>query len=336
MTPDSTLPVIGRLPFAASDGRDLFHPLSIVTSRVGARVCGLTGALPDGITAEVLHLLVSPVLDRAIDLVLPRYVRHQLDGLISRGIVYPLTRALYGQRVEGQLGIDFGFSPRLLSTLASPYVNRGAGRPIWLLTEAAERGMPVGQARVGAWLPPVEPLPDVSTALAQILGSLFDDTEHHAAVWQRSRGSQPVSTFGEESAAPDEPRAVDTGAMVESFQIGLRNLHDVWGRVLPPGTLVELTRMARLAPDDFRMPDALWARIVFDVALGHRLRVISRDHLLRAITPLYLAWVASFVLEIRDAGRDAARVRLERLCGAFEAEKPYLLARWRWPDRFNP
>ena len=51
---------------------------------------------------------------------------------------------------------------------------------------------------------------------------------------------------------------------------------------------------------------------------------------------LYLAWVASFVLEVADAGRDADRGRLERLCGAFEAEKPYLLARWRWPDRFNP
>jgi len=27
---------------------------------------------------------------------------------------------------------------------------------------------------------------------------------------------------------------------------------------------------------------------------------------------------------------------LERLCTAFENGKPYLLSRWRWPDRFNP
>jgi len=330
------LPAIGRLPFAAADGIGLFLPLSIITSRVGARACGLTGALPEGITSDALRLLVAPILERAIDLVLPRYPRHRLDGLISRGIVYPLTRALYGLRAEGQLGIDFGLSPGLLAALSSPHVNRGSGRPIWLLTEAAERGMAVGQACLGAWLPPVEPPTDVSTALTQVLGSLFDDMEQHAAVWQRLRGSQSVATFGEVAEEPDEPRSVDTRAMIESFQIGFRNLQEVWARVFPPAQLLELHRMTRLAPDAFRMPDALWARIVFDVALGYRLRIVSRDHLLRAMTPLYLAWVASFVLAVGDAGRDAARTRLEALCAAYEAEKPYLLARWRWPDRFNP
>jgi hypothetical protein len=27
---------------------------------------------------------------------------------------------------------------------------------------------------------------------------------------------------------------------------------------------------------------------------------------------------------------------IEALAAAFEADKPYLVARWRWPDRFNP
>jgi hypothetical protein len=28
--------------------------------------------------------------------------------------------------------------------------------------------------------------------------------------------------------------------------------------------------------------------------------------------------------------------RLERLCQTYEAQKPYLISRWRSPDRFNP
>jgi hypothetical protein len=28
--------------------------------------------------------------------------------------------------------------------------------------------------------------------------------------------------------------------------------------------------------------------------------------------------------------------RIEALCLAYEAEKGYLISRWRWPDRFNP
>jgi hypothetical protein len=113
-------------------------------------------------------------------------------------------------------------------------------------------------------------------------------------------------------------------------------LQDLWSAVLPPATLVELKRLASLAPADFRLPDELWARIIYDFALAHRQRVMNRDHLLRAMTPLYLAWVASYAPQVEGAAPTAVEQRLERLGTAFEAQKPYLVSRWRWPDRFNP
>ena len=84
------------------------------------------------------------------------------------------------------------------------------------------------------------------------------------------------------------------------------------------------------------MPDELWARIVYDFALAHRLRTINRDHLLKSMTPLYLAWVASYAQELSTVGEAAAEQRLERLSIAYESGKSYLVSRWRWPDRFNP
>jgi hypothetical protein len=129
---------------------------------------------------------------------------------------------------------------------------------------------------------------------------------------------------------------VDVRPMIDSFVLAYRNLLDVWNLVLPPATLLDLKRLTLVPPERFRLPDDLWARIVFDFALGHRLRAISRDHLLRALAPAYLAWVASYALEMQGATRAAADARVERLCLAFEAEKPYLVRRWRWPDRFNP
>lgn len=327
---------LGRMPFVPGDDQALFHPLATIAERAGAHALVMVGGMIDGVTADTIERLASPVLDQAIDLVLPSYPRHALDGLINSAIVYPLTRALYGQRVGGQLGLDFGFSRRLLHALGEKRAASAQGRSIWLLAEAVARGMHVAQAHVSAWRPPAEPATDVSTALAEVLGSLFDDMEHHASIWQRTRGSQAVLVVGEEAGAPDEPRDLDATPMVESFQLGFRNLQDVWGRLLPPATLVELNRLTRLAPDQFRMPDKLWARVICDFAIGHRLRTIRRDHLLRALTPVYLGWVASFVAETGQASRFAARTRIERLCLAYEAEKPYLLARWRWPDRFNP
>jgi len=84
------------------------------------------------------------------------------------------------------------------------------------------------------------------------------------------------------------------------------------------------------------MPDALWARMVYDFALAHRLRTIGRSHLMGALTPLYLGWVASYVQEIALLPAAEVAERQERLARAFEENKPYLVSRWRWPDRFNP
>jgi hypothetical protein len=118
--------------------------------------------------------------------------------------------------------------------------------------------------------------------------------------------------------------------------LGAQNLQDVWGLVLPPTTLLELRKLSRLPPDRFRIPDELWVRIVYDFALGHRLQAISRDHLLRSITPLYLGWIASYALEVETAGSAERASRMETLCRVYEANKSYLVSRWRWPDRFNP
>jgi hypothetical protein len=80
----------------------------------------------------------------------------------------------------------------------------------------------------------------------------------------------------------------------------------------------------------------LWARIVADFAVGYHHRVIARDHLLRALAPLYLGWVASLMLECGAASVEAVDARVDRLGENFELEKPYLISRWRWPERFRP
>jgi hypothetical protein len=124
--------------------------------------------------------------------------------------------------------------------------------------------------------------------------------------------------------------------MVEGFQLALKNLQDLWSLILPPVSQLELKRLGRVAPESFHLADELWVRIVYDFALAHRLRTLSRSHLMGALAPLYLAWVASYAGEVASMSDAAAEQRLEKLAQAYEAGKPYLLSRWRWPDRFNP
>jgi len=119
-------------------------------------------------------------------------------------------------------------------------------------------------------------------------------------------------------------------------EMSCQDLVELWGAVLPPATLLSLRRAARQPGASFRLDDGLWARVVYDFALGHRQRVMDRGQLLRSLTPVYLGWLAGFVGEGAGQGPDGVEARVERLCLAFEAEKPYLISRWRWPDRFNP
>jgi hypothetical protein len=262
----------------------------------------------------------------------------KFDGLLNSSILAPLTRALYGKRVRFPLAPDFCLSAEMLPELEMALQRTTAqGQDLfWPATEAAMRDRRICQVHVDTrHLPPADGV-DLSTILAQTVGPLFAEMTTNASMWQRVRGSQPVEMLGTPVAPPADGHPADTTPMLETFQLGFRNLQEVWSLVLPPVTLLELKRLARVSVDRFHMPDELWVRIVYDFALAHRLRTLSRTHLLGALTPLYLGWVASYALEVGSASPAEAEQRLEKLARAYEEGKPYLLSRWRWPDRFNP
>jgi len=328
------IPAGQRLPMVMPEAHDAFHILFTISAHLQARGCVLIGSQHAAVTADTVRALVQPVVDASVDLVLPCYPRQRFDGLIEKGIVYPLTRALFGRQIRCQLAADFGFSSRMAARLLSQPAAGACAK--WFLPEAVAAGFEVRQVWLQQWLPVADALPDLSSTLAQVVGSLFLEVERTAPIWQKARGSRPEAIHGEPAVATEDSRTIDVRRMIESFQIGCRNLQDIWGLILPPVTLLELRRLATLPAEQFHLPDELWARILYDCALGYRLRVIGRDHLLRSMTPLYLAWVVSLVLQVKDAGPQAVADRIERACVACETQKPYFIARWRWPDRFNP
>jgi hypothetical protein len=327
---------IDRFPVITPAPRDAYRALFSAGRMAGARAMAVIATNGEQLTPALVRALVQPVVVDGFDVVAPGYERQAFDGLLNAAVVYPLTRALYGRRIQGQLGVDFCFSPRVAARWGTGAEEVKATRPTWLIPQAVVDGLRVCQAHVGARLVPAPDGVDLGTLLAQVLGSLFADMDQRAAFWQRVQRSQPVPVFGAAPLRPTGGEQVDVRPMIESFGLAYRNLQSVWTLVLPPATLVELKRLTTADPARFRLADDLWARIVFDFTLAYRLRTINRDHLLKALAPLYLAWIASYATEIQSATRQMADVRLEQLCQAFETEKPYLVRRWRWPDRFNP
>ena len=317
-----------------------YHTIFDVSAKIGARACAVIASDLVTVTPQWVDRLVRPALEADFDLVAPRYARHKWEGLLNRSILAPLSRSLYGKRTQNPMGPDFAFSGKLMNFMLDESAaarRAGSGYPLASIVSGAVRGdFQICEAQLGArQRPPADPM-NLSSLLAQVLGPVFLDLEWNAALWQRIRGSLPLPAAGDPEAASPESGPVDVHRLVESFQLGARNLLDVWSLVLPPTNLLEIRKLARLGPEQFRMPDELWAAIVYDFALAHRLRTINRDHLLRSFTPLYLGWIASYSIEMEAASSGAVEMRLERLARAYEAGKPYLVSRWRWPDRFNP
>lgn len=305
-----------------------------------ARVTLIVSSDMEALTATTVQAMLRAVLEEETDLVLPLYATGRYDGLLNTAILAPMSRALFARRVAFPLPYEFACSARyVMAATASP--KAGTVQDIfWPLTHAVRE--PLGKfARIGQLYvaaqhaSPFEGM-DLTAVLGQVVGAFFAEVEQSAPVWQRLRGAQSVPVWGKPQSLPQEKETIEVRSMIESFELAQRNLGELWALVLPPVTLLELKRMSRMGAENFQMPDELWARIVYDFALAYRLRTLGRAHLMGALAPLYLAWLASYMQQIALLTPAQVFERQEQLARVFEANKPYLVSRWRWPDRFNP
>jgi hypothetical protein len=307
-----------------------------------ARACVIFDGGVRNVAPQWVDWLVRPVVEHAFDFVSPYYHRHPVEGALTRGLVYPLVRALYGVRLRQPAAVEFACSRRLVDHFLEDdlWERDGAqvGIDLWLATSAAAGDFRVGEAALGIRTHHAhgEKALNLGTTIAQVVGSLFADVERRAERWQRTRGSVPVQQFGTSpTTGPPPAFSVDVERLIETYRLGYRELRDIWTWVLPPRTLIDLRKLVDGRLADFRLDDGLWARIVYDFALGYRLRVLPREHLLGSLVPLYSGWLASFILRVQDLSPEVADQRVEDLAAAFEAQKPYLIARWRWPERLR-
>lgn len=312
--------------------------LALLATELKATACVFLQSDLALLQEDILPLFISAVMDKQCDVVLPVYPSRRFEGLLNHSILAPLTRALYGLRVRYPLAPDAGYSVRMLEAISSVAARgeRTSSALLWPASLASVNGFDVCQVNIAQDHATQAEGLELSTVISSLVGAAFAEMETYAPQWQSVRGSQPTATWGSSLVLVSDGEPINVKPLIDSFLLGSQNLQEIWGLVLPPVTLLELRKLGRASAESFRMPDALWARIIYDFALAHRLRKINRGHLLGALTPLYLGWVASYVQEVAASSPQAAEQRLERLARTYEENKPYLISRWRWPDRFNP
>ena len=289
---------------------------------------------PDSTTIEPdwLQRLVTPVYHDNFDLVSPIYRRQRFEGVLMRNLLYPMTRAIYGFRIREPYASEFAISGRLATDfLTKETWNDDWGRigaEICLTITAITGKYRVCQSFLGTKAQPNRSTGDLVAVMRRTVGALFSLLDSNVPLWSTIAGSQPVPTLGAQSEVMLEPVRVNRKRLREMFATGVAQLEPVFRSILSASTLSELQRIATLEVSEFNYPADVWAKTVFEFAASYHRSVISRDHIVQALVPLYRGRTLSFLLENQDVSGEDIERNVESLCGEFERLKPYLLEVW--------
>ena len=298
-----------------------------------AKACAVISPDSTQLTTEALTSLLGPIYrGENCDLTLPIYSRHRFDGILLNNLLAPMTRALYGLQIREPFAVEFAFSGRLGSQFLAQnawHDETACDGSEMLFSLAAIAGeFRICQTFLGNKEHSQWRSADLVPALRQTVGALFSSLEPNFALWSSKTGSQSITTTGAEQQQVLEPLRVNRKRLRDMFSTGVAELHSVFQSILTPSTLTELQQIARPEEGSASYSAELWVKTIYEFAAAYHKSVISRDHIIQALAPLFRGRALTFITE--NSNRSAADVdaNIEALCLEFERMKPYLLEIW--------
>jgi len=293
------------------------------------------------ITPDWVQLLAGPIIFKDYDYVAPLYSRHKYDGTITNTLIYPLTRALYGQRIRQPIGGEFGFSKRVLDY----YVQKDIwdtdvayyGIDIWMTTVALANGFKICQSFLGAKIHNPKSVKTLAPMFKQVIGTILSLVEENQEAWNKITKSKDLPTFGFQARVIPEEVFQDSSELFHNFLKGAKKFGCFWEEILKQETYQDLQKMLQLSKKNFVFPYELWIKIIYDYILfNHRFRhtfmEISLPLVLESMIPLYFGFVASFVMKTEDMNNQEAEQEIEKISLEFEQSKKYLVENWMRRD----
>jgi hypothetical protein len=297
-----------------------------------AKACVMISPDSTSIEPDWVQRLVRPVYYDNFDLVCPVYHRQRSEGVLMRNVLYPMTRAIYGQRIREPYGSEFALSGKI----ATDFLSKGIGNEDWVkmgpeisMTIMAITGKyRVCQSFLGVKEQSTRGTHDVVAVMRRTVGALFSSLDSNFPMWSAVTSSEAVTTVGTPTEVPPEPVRGNRKRLLEMFSTGVVQLQPVLQSILSPPLLSELQSIAALGIPEFNYSDELWTKTIFEFAASYHKSTINRDHIIQALVPLYRGRSLTFLMENRNGDGDNIEMREESLCADFERLKPYLLERW--------
>jgi glycosyltransferase involved in cell wall biosynthesis len=320
--------------YASSPARGTaLHTIMAAAELLRAKACAVISPESTQITNDWLATLLRPVYTEDFDLVLPTYSRHRFDGILLTNLLYPMTRALYGLKIREPFALDYAFSGRLGSQFLTQNAwheeTAQAGSETQLTLAAIAGEYRICQSFLGTKERAERHSADLVPAMRQTVGALFSSLETNFSLWSARTGSQTIPTTGEERKFSLEPLRINRKRLREMFSTGVAELESIFQSILSPATLAELQSIARTEDVPFRYSAELWVKTIYEFAAAYHKSVISRDHIIQALAPLFRGRALTFLAENINGSADDVENNIENLCLEFERTKPYLLEIWK-------
>ena len=299
-----------------------------------AKACAVISPANSNLTTAWISNLLTPVFHDKFDYVAPLYNRHKYDGLLSRNLLYPMSRSVFGRGIRELHPSELGFSGRLASHCLAQDVwgqeDIQDAPEIWMALTAISSDFPCCQAFLGTKeRAAAGAAPDIVTAVRQNVGSLFWCLDADEDFWMQRAKPEPVPSFGSVSELTSEPLNINRERIYELFRSGVQDLEPILQTILAADTMAEIQCAAGRNEEKCRFSGELWAKTLFEFAASHHHAVLNRDHLIQALVPLYRGRIHSFLVEHQDSSAEEMEADTENLCVEFEKQKPYLVERWK-------
>lgn len=276
--------------------------IEIARDRGAAAVALVDGDLTS-IEPEWIERLAGPILARK-DLVVPYYLRHHCDGVITNQIAFPLTNVLFGIGVRQPIGGEYGLSARLLERLLShELLPEDFGIDIFITLVAEAEKMEIVEAVLGvkeheSTKQYADPEKLLVPMFYQVVGTLFRlinyYRDHIEIVHRTDHGIRPVERLGE---MPDKRPGVVTVDQADLLQRFQRKYNELMGENAAfLGELREdLDRIAASELEHYSFPLPLWVKAVY-LAIN----AFSVNENLKVLDALRVLWQGRFLSLVRE------------------------------------
>lgn len=308
------------------------HTIVAAADLLQAKACAVIAPESSNIEPEWIDRLLHPVCRQDFDFVTPVYRRHKFEGMLVTNLLYPMTRAIYGWRIREPYPAEFAFSGRLGNHLVGHNMWREeacrAGAEICFTLAAVAGGFRLHQSFLGHKGHPEQAAPDLVPAVRQTVGTLFWSLDQYFNTWSAVSETKVVPALGAEYEFTTEPVQINRERLYQMFCSGVTDLETVLTSILSRTTLEELKHCATLNEQQFQYSDELWVKTIYEFAASYHRSVISRDHIIQALVPLYRGRMYTFLCQNEGGSEQEVERHIENLCLTFEQLKPYLLELW--------